>query len=56
MSKKNKNVLVKLVSSARTGYFLVKKRNPKTHTEKLSFKKYDPVIRKRVLFTEEKIK
>lgn len=54
--KKNKNLLVKLVSTAGTGYFLVKKRNPKTLTEKLSFKKYDPKIRKHVEFKEEKIK
>jgi large subunit ribosomal protein L33 len=56
VAKKNKNVLVRLVSTAGTGYFLVKKRNPKTQTEKLSFKKYDPVVRKHVPFKEEKIK
>jgi large subunit ribosomal protein L33 len=54
--KSKKTVLVKLVSTAKTGYFLVKKRNPKTQTEKLSFRKYDPVIRKHVEFKEEKIK
>jgi large subunit ribosomal protein L33 len=56
MAKKNKNILVKLVSSQGTGYFKVKKRNPKTQTEKLSFKKYDPKLRKHVIFKEEKIK
>ncbi|KJV81698.1 ribosomal protein L33 [Rickettsia hoogstraalii str. RCCE3] len=56
MAKKNKNVLVKLVSTAGTGVFWVKKRNPKTQTEKLSFRKYDKVVRKHVLFKEEKIK
>ena len=57
MSKKSKKtVLVKLVSTAKTGYYLVKKRNPKTQTEKLSFRKYDPVVRKHVEFKEEKIK
>jgi large subunit ribosomal protein L33 len=45
-----------LVSSQGTGYFKVKKRNPKTQTEKLSFKKYDPKLRKHVIFKEEKIK
>lgn len=54
--KKSKNLLVKLVSTAGTGYFLVKKRNPKTLTEKLSFNKYDPRVRKHVEFKEEKIK
>ncbi|MBP7189930.1 MAG: 50S ribosomal protein L33 [Rickettsiaceae bacterium] len=56
MAKKTKTVLVKLVSTANTGYFLVKQRNPKTQTEKLSFRKYDPVVRKHVMFKEEKIK
>ncbi|WP_341787365.1 50S ribosomal protein L33 [Rickettsia endosymbiont of Cantharis rufa] len=56
MAKKNKNILVRLVSTAGTGFFLVKKRNPKTRTEKLSFRKYDPKVRKHVLFKEEKIK
>ena len=56
MAKKNKNILVRLVSTEGTGFFLVKKRNPKTQTEKLSFRKYDPKVRKHVLFKEEKIK
>lgn len=56
MAKKTKTVLVKLVSTAGTGYFLVKRRNPKTQTEKLAFRKYDPVVRKHVDFKEEKIK
>ncbi|WP_341791938.1 50S ribosomal protein L33 [Rickettsia endosymbiont of Gonocerus acuteangulatus] len=56
MAKKNKNILVRLVSTAGTGFFLVKKRNPKKQTEKLSFRKYDPKVRKHVLFKEEKIK
>ena len=57
MAKKNKkSLLVKLVSTAKTGYYLIKKRNPKTLTEKLSFRKYDPVVRKHVLFKEEKNK
>ncbi|MEO1192438.1 MAG: 50S ribosomal protein L33 [Pseudomonadota bacterium] len=48
--------LIKLVSTADTGYFYVTKKNPRTLTEKLSFKKYDPVVRKHVLFKEAKIK
>jgi large subunit ribosomal protein L33 len=56
VAKKNKGLLVKLVSTAGTGRFWVKTRNPKTLTEKLKFKKYDPVVRKHVLFVEEKIK
>lgn len=55
MAKKN-IVLIKLVSSADTGFYYVTKKNPKTKTEKLSFKKYDPVARKHVVFNEAKIK
>jgi large subunit ribosomal protein L33 len=55
MAKKN-IVLIKLVSSADTGFYYVTKKNPKTKTEKLSFRKYDPVARKHVVFNEAKIK
>ena len=49
-------VLIKLVSTAETGYFYVTKKNPRTQTEKLELKKYDPVARKHVVFKESKIK
>src|SRR4029453_5269964 len=49
-------VKIKLVSSADTGFFYVTKKNPRTQTEKLSFRKYDPVVRKHVDFKETKIK
>jgi large subunit ribosomal protein L33 len=49
-------VKIKLVSSADTGFFYVTKKNPRTKTEKLSFKKYDPRVRKHVEFKETKIK
>jgi large subunit ribosomal protein L33 len=49
-------VKIKLVSSADTGFFYVTKKNPRTKTEKLSFSKYDPVVRKHVEFKEAKIK
>jgi large subunit ribosomal protein L33 len=55
MAKKN-IVLIKLVSSADTGFYYVAKKNPKKQTEKLSFRKYDPVVRKHVVFNEAKIK
>ena len=47
---------IKMVSTADTGYFYVTKKNPRTQTEKLSLRKYDPVARKHVLFKEAKIK
>lgn len=49
-------VKIKLVSSAGTGYYYVTKKNPRTQTEKMAFKKYDPVARKHVEFKEAKIK
>jgi large subunit ribosomal protein L33 len=47
---------IKLVSSAGTGYYYVTSKNPRNLTEKLSLKKYDPVVRKHVDFKEGKIK
>lgn len=49
-------VKIKLVSTADTGFFYVTKKNARTQTEKLSFRKYDPVVRKHVEFKEAKIK
>ncbi|MEC7204939.1 MAG: 50S ribosomal protein L33 [Pseudomonadota bacterium] len=53
---KSSTILVKLVSTADTGYYYVTKKNPRTQTEKLSFRKFDPVARKHVEFKEGKIK
>jgi large subunit ribosomal protein L33 len=49
-------VLIKLVSTAGTGYFYTTKKNPRSTTEKLSLRKYDPKVRKHVEFKEAKIK
>ncbi|MCB2099227.1 MAG: 50S ribosomal protein L33 [Rhodobacterales bacterium] len=55
MAKPN-TILVKLISTADTGYFYVAKKNPRTQTEKMQFRKYDPRARKHVLFKESKMK
>ena len=47
---------IKLLSTAGTGFFYVSKKTPRTKTEKLVMKKYDPVARKHVDFKEAKIK
>ena len=39
-----------------TGFYYVTKKNPRTKTEKFEFRKYDPVVRKHVIFKESKIK
>ncbi len=49
-------IKIKLVSTADTGYYYVTKKNSRTQTEKLTFRKYDPVVRKHVEFKEAKIK
>jgi large subunit ribosomal protein L33 len=55
MAKTN-SILIKLVSSADTGFYYVTRKNPRTSTEKMQLKKYDPVARKHVIFKESKIK
>jgi large subunit ribosomal protein L33 len=55
MAKPN-SVLIKLQSTANTGYFYVAKKNARKQTEKLELKKYDPVARKHVAFKETKLK
>ncbi|MDX1737369.1 MAG: 50S ribosomal protein L33 [Alphaproteobacteria bacterium] len=47
---------IKLVSTADTGYFYVTKKNPRNLTEKMEMRKYDPRVRKHVMFRESKMK
>ena len=49
-------VKLRLNSTADTGFFYVTKKNPRNTTEKMVFRKYDPVVRKHVEFKEAKIK
>ncbi|EEB07732.1 mitochondrial 54S ribosomal protein YmL39 [Schizosaccharomyces japonicus yFS275] len=55
MAKKQKaRILIKLLSSAGTGYFYVRSRA--RTAPKLNFIKYDPRIGRRVIFNEAKMK
>ena len=47
---------IKLVSSAGTGHYYTAQKNKKLPPEKLETKKYDPTIRKHVIYKEAKIK
>jgi large subunit ribosomal protein L33 len=47
--------IIKLESTAGTGFFYTITKNKKNQTEKLERKKYDPKVRKHVLFVEKKI-
>lgn len=53
---KGATILIKLQSTADTGFFYVAKKNPRKQTEKIELKKYDPVVRKHVVFRETKLK
>ena len=53
---KSATVKIRLVSTANTGFFYVTRKNPRHTTEKMSFRKYDPKVRKHVEFKEAKIK
>jgi large subunit ribosomal protein L33 len=41
---------VKLFSEANTGYFYTWKKNPKAYPWRIALRKYDPIVRKHVLF------
>jgi large subunit ribosomal protein L33 len=47
---------IKLVSSAGTGHFYTTTKNKRTMTEKMSIKKFDPVVREHVVYKESKMK
>ncbi|MEX1056627.1 MAG: 50S ribosomal protein L33 [Natronospirillum sp.] len=47
---------IRMVSSAGTGYFYTTDKNKRTTPDKLEMKKFDPVVRKHVMFKEAKIK
>ena len=47
---------IKLVSSAGTGFFYTTDKNKRNMPGKMENKKYDPVVRKHVMFKEAKIK
>ena len=47
---------IRLMSTAGTGHYYTTTKNRRLHPEKLELKKYDPRIRKHVLYKETKIK
>ncbi len=52
-SKRDK---IRLNSSAGTGHFYTTSKNKRLHPEKMETKKYDPMVRKHVIYKEGKIK
>lgn len=63
-ASKGKRILVRMKSTADTGYFYTtelnkfnrEQKNPNSDNKKLRLKKYDPKVRKVVEFVEDKIK
>ncbi len=52
-SKRDK---IKMESSAGTGHFYTTSKNKRTMPEKMEMLKFDPVVRKHVIYKEAKIK
>ena len=47
---------IRMNSTAGTGHFYTTDKNKRNTPDKLEFKKYDPVVRKHVMYKEAKIK
>ena len=47
---------IKLISTEGTGHFYTTTKNKKTMPGKMEIKKYDPMVRKHVIYKEAKIK
>ena len=47
---------IKLVSTVKTGHYYTTTKNKRQHPDKVEIKKFDPRIRKYVLYKEAKIK
>ena len=47
---------IKLVSSAGTSHYYTTDKNKRNMPDKMEIKKYDPVVRKHVIYKEGKIK
>ncbi len=54
MAKNEKRPIIKLRSTEGTGYVYVTTKNKVNNRERLELKKYDPVLRRHVMFKEER--
>jgi len=53
---KGKTIPIKLLSSVGTGFFYTTRKNVSRNAEKMAVVKFDPIVRRHVLFNEAKIK
>ena len=54
MSGNSKRPIIQLESTAGTGYRYTVTKSKRLHPDRVEYKKYDPVIRKHVVFKEAK--
>lgn len=54
MAAKGNRIIIRLKSSAKTGYTYSTTKNKRNTSERLRLKKYDPVVRRHVEFVETK--
>ncbi|MHC9635751.1 50S ribosomal protein L33 [Corynebacterium diphtheriae] len=54
MARNDIHPIIKLKSTAGTGYTYVTRKNKRNNPDRISLKKYDPVVRKHVEFREER--
>ena len=54
MARNDVRPIIKLKSTAGTGYTYVTRKNKRNNPDRITLEKYDPVIRKHVEFREER--
>ena len=54
MARNEIRPLVKLKSTAGTGYTYVTRKNKRNNPDRITLKKFDPIVRKHVEFREER--
>ncbi|MFJ2033511.1 50S ribosomal protein L33 [Streptosporangium sp. NPDC087985] len=54
MARNDVRPVIKLRSTAGTGYTYVTRKNRRNDPDRLTLRKYDPVIRRHVLFREDR--
>lgn len=54
MARNDVRPIIKLKSTAGTGYTYITRKNKRNNPDRITLKKYDPVIRKHVEFREER--
>ncbi|MFC6591234.1 50S ribosomal protein L33 [Deinococcus lacus] len=55
MAKDGPRIIVKMESTAGTGFYYTTTKNRRNTQEKLELRKYDPVAKKHVPFKEKKV-